>query len=180
MRDRVVNAAVTAEAKRERDAIDEAAYKLFSAIRWARQDKNHLAAQAYKYAVSRAIRLFREHAPDANKLVSFIETGVPPLRRNPGPPAKTLRNLLIADIIEDIRRRGFDPHRGDATKDKDAAIKEKRVRQSACSIVAMAWRELADGKTPPKRLEEGFAPIRAGSTKVLSESSLERIWDQSE
>jgi len=199
MRDPTVKAAAVAEAKRVSDAVDAAGYELFSMIRWARHDKENPAEVTYYSCLNLITRilndpdadkLIRKHVspvkiepdtlvrkygpiPDAREILSGLRSGRPPLRRKPGGPTKTLRDLKVADIIENIRRRGFDVHRGDATKDKDAA-NNKRVRQSACSIVANAWRELADGKTPPKRLKE------AGTTKALSESSLERIWDESE
>jgi|SRR5215472_18451417 len=189
MRDPTVNATAAAEAKRVRDAIDEARYSLFSMIRWLHYDEKNPAAAGYKYAVKLVVRALNtadgdklirkfEPAPDArDKIVSFLLQGRPPRWSGRGRRANTLRDQFIADIVDRIRLRGFDIHRGDATRDKDDPHKSS-IRQSACSIVATAWRELEDGK-PQSRLERGFAPLRAGATKALSESSIERIWDES-
>jgi hypothetical protein len=82
--------------------------------------------------------------------------------------------------------RKFDIHRGDATKDRG-------TRQSICSIIAMAWHELESEvreNREPRRtrlIELGFAPLAQtfpkglpAEAKPLSESSLNRIWDESE
>jgi hypothetical protein len=106
-----------------------------------------------------------------------------------------LRHAWIADIIEDTRRRldgfEFDVHRGDR--------QPNRTRESICSIVATAWRELASEVRESQEhmrttlLELGFTPLQADlrvqdflvalfprKGKPLAESSFERIYDESE
>jgi hypothetical protein len=100
-------------------------------------------------------------SPDArNEIISDLRRGRPPKLPKPGRRANAGRDEFVADIIDSVRRSGFDPTRGDATKDDP---RKSSTQQSACSIVAAAWRELADGKmqTKPTRLERGFAPSRA-------------------
>jgi hypothetical protein len=194
MRDPTVNATVAAEAKRIRDAVDEGRYYLFSMFRWLRHDEKNPAAARYKYAISLLVRILNdpgadslvrkyESAPDARgKILSALEQGRPPLRLKPGRRENTFRDLCIADIIENIRCLGFTPTRGDtaARRIRDYPLKSS-IRQSACSIIAAAWREL-DSEVRENRKPRrtwGFAPLKS-CPKALSESSLERIWDESE
>jgi hypothetical protein len=118
-------------------------------------------------------------SPDArNEFISDLQQGRPPKLPKPGRRANTGRDESVAEIIDSVRRSGFDPTRSDATKDDP---RKPSTQQSACSIVAAAWRELAAGKmqTNPTRLERGRAPLKS-CPKPLSERSLERIWDESE
>jgi hypothetical protein len=189
--------AVPSEAKRVRDAMDTARDDLFRMFRWLHSDEKNPAAAGYKWAVSLLIRslnsadgdkLIRkyESAPDArDKIISFLRQGQPPLRPTVGRRPNTFRDLCIADIIENIRRRGFDAHRGDTAARRIGDYPPKSsIRQSACSIVAAAWRELESEVREyrkPRRtrlLELGFSPLKS-LPKPLAESSLERIWDES-
>jgi hypothetical protein len=194
-----INPGAAAEAKRVRDAIDAARDALEVMIRNLQSDKTHPIA---RNTMEFVIDFLTDHA-DGNKLIGkyqsasldqivlFLQKCRLPLGKH-GRPATELRNVLLADIIEDIRCRDFDVHRGDATKEKDAA-KNKCVQQSACSIVATAWRELESEvrenreprRTPLRKL--GFAPLNRifgsslpAETKPLGESRLETIWDESE
>src|SRR5262249_33659768 len=190
-------ASAAAEAKRVRDAIDAARDALFSMFRWLHLDEKNSAATGYKYAVSLVIRLLNdadadklirkyESAPDArDKIVSFLRQGRAALRSKPGRRANTFRDQCIADIVENIRRRGFTPTRGDtaARRIRNYPLKSS-TRQSACSIVARAWaeleREVRENREPRRTrlLKLGFAPLKS-LPKALSESSIERIWDES-
>jgi hypothetical protein len=89
---------------------------------------------------------------------------------------------MIADIIDNIRRYGFGPTRGDEARWRES--NGFSVPQSACSIVAMAWRQLEsevseNGESKCTGLLKRFAPLKS-CPKPLSEKSLERIWDESE
>jgi hypothetical protein len=125
------------------------------------------------------------HSPDARKeIISDLQRRLPPLRSRPGPD-NTLRDSLLANVVDIVRRYGFDPTRGDEPRWREDSLTrdplKSSIQQSACSIVARAWRELADGKmqTNPTRFERGFAPLKS-YPKPLSERTLERIWDESE
>jgi len=220
MRDPTVRATAAAEAKRVKDAIDEARYRLFSMFRWLCQDKKN--PNRYEYVVSLCIRLLNDteddkirkadqrrvyyryrrnsaapdnleeikdfltpiHSPDArNKIISDLQQVVSPQGSRPGPD-NTLRDLMIADIIENIRHCGFDPTRGDEARWRELDPLKSSVPQSACSIVAMAWRQLESEVRKNKESEctgllKGFAPLKS-CPKPLSERSLQRIWGQSE
>jgi hypothetical protein len=183
------------KAKRIRDATDAARDELLRMFRWLSQDEKNPTAAGYKYAVSLVIRLLNDasadklipkyvSAPDArDKIISFLRQGRPPLQPKAGGREKTLRDFLLADIIENVRRRGFDVHRGDATRDDP---RKSSIQHSACSIVATAWREMESEvreNREPRRtrlLELGFAPLKNTWLKALSEASIERIWDKSE
>ena len=128
------------------------------------------------------------HSTDARKnIISDLQQGRPPLRAKRGRRTLTLRDFLLARIVKNLRHRKFDGrkfdiHRNDATE----------TRGSICSIVAAAWAELASEvheNREPRRtrlLEQGFAPLNRifknglpAEARPLSESSLDRIWDES-
>lgn len=161
------------------DPLDAAHDALWSALRHidAFGEKSRARAR-HKDAMRRAIKAINSSEPNPDirdEIISHYQKLRRPQWPKRGRPenANTLRDQCIADIVEEIRRRGFDVHRSRATKDKES-------RASASSIVAAAWRKLEDGEAPATRLKQGFAPFPAGATKALSEESIERIWDESE
>ena len=222
MRDPTVRVTAAADAKRKRDAVDEAKWYLFVMFRALGRDEKNPAAARNKYAVDLVIRLLNDtdddkirkadkyrvyhkylrdhaapdnpaelrdfftpvHSPNARKeIISDLQRSLPPLRSRPGPD-NTLRNSLLANVIDIVRRYGFDPTRGDEPRWREESLinggrdpLKSSIQQSACSIVERAWRELADGK--PGRFERGFGPLKS-CPKPLSERTLERIWDGSE
>jgi hypothetical protein len=198
MRNPPVNAAA-AEAKCVRDAVDAARTSLWFMIRRLHIDgEKNPAEDAYCSAVdlvtrilndADADRLVRKYASaqDArDKILSALRQGRPPLRPKAGRHSNTARDRWIADIVENIRRRGFATTRGDATK-------AKGTQESACSIVAAASRELESGVRENQQqmrttlLELGFTPRQAdlriqglqAEAKALSEDSIKRIWGKS-
>jgi len=205
MRDPTVNARAAAEAKRVRDAIDAAKRDLwFMVCRLHIDDEKYPVEAAYWSAVDLTARIFslpgadnliRECASDPNardKILSAFRQVEPARRPGAGRRELKLRDLWLADIIENTRRRldGFDVHRG--------FRKPNRVRESICSIVATAWRELADEVRENQKqmrttlLEQGFTSLQANlriqdylatlfprKGKPLAEGSFERIYDES-
>jgi hypothetical protein len=198
MRELTVNAK---KAKRARDAIDKARVKLWFMIRTLYiEDEKNPAEAAFCSAIDLITRILSD--PNADELVrkyassphardrmlSALKQGRPPLRPKPGRRTNPLRDGWIAHIIEIIRREGFDPTRNDAAKSKGTC-------ESACSIVATAFREIEEGIKEQETREEmratllhlGFTPKLADMrlsglttlSKALSEDSLERIWSKS-
>jgi len=206
MRDPTVRATAAAEKKRVRDAIDVAKRDLWFLIRQLHiVDEKYPVEAAYYSAVDLTARIFslpgidsfiREcaSAPDArDKILSAFRQVEPSRRPVAGGRELKLRHHGIADIIENTRRRldGFDVHRGPR--------KPNRTRESICSIVATAWRELADEVRENQEqirttlLKLGFTPLQADlrikdflatlfprKDKPLAEGSFERIYDESE
>jgi hypothetical protein len=216
---RVRDAVNAAEANRRRDyAIGKAKCELWFMINRLHLEEKNPAEAAYYHALDRTLRILND--PDAdklvrkyacaadardkitdarNKIISFLQTGRPPLRPKQGRRTDTLRNRWIADIIEGIRLLGVDVSRGDATRDNE---QKSATRQSACSIVATVWAELKSELEKDQGLrailidENHFTPLLADlqieglraelsyglrkGAKGLSERQLKRIYDKSQ
>jgi len=168
------------EDKHVRDATDAAHNALWDALRWLHAEGKKPEAARHKYATdlitriltsAEGARLLRKYQPDPNVRDRVLQTHQEdraPSGPKAGPRAQTVRDRLLAEIIENIRCVGFHPTRN-AVSDYP----------SACSIVAAAWRKLEKGEAPPARLKQGFSPFPADVTKALSEKGLEGIWGRS-
>jgi len=166
--------AIPSEAKRVRDAIETARVRLYWTLvsdrrwadsRWSGQDPRKEWEQGFHDAVAVARKIIndpacdsvlRKHAPfpGALEIITAALERARPRPRKKGELRKqmnTLRDQWIAEMVALTSKNGFYVHRGSATKDRGR-------RESACSIVAQALREL------------GF--------KKLSEERVEAIWDK--
>jgi hypothetical protein len=173
MRDPTANATAIAEAKRVKNAIDKVRTRLYWTLvsdrrwadsRWSGQDPRDEWERGFHDAVEVARKiindpacdsLLRKHAgvPGARELIAAALKRARPRSRKKGElreQMNTLRDQWIAEAVALTSKDGFDVHRGGATKDHGR-------RESACSIVAQALREL------------GFK---------LSEKRVEAIWDE--
>ena len=125
------------------DPLDAAHDALWSALRHidAFGEKSRARAR-HKDAMRRAIKAINSSEPNPDirdEIISHYQKLRRPQWPKRGRPenANTLRDQCIADIVEEIRRRGFDVHRSRATKE------EPRIRKLDCrSGVAQAggWR----------------------------------------
>src|SRR5262249_59077 len=133
-----------------REAVDAARVSLWFMIsRLNINDEKNPAEAEFYHALNLVTRILNDTdadklvakyapAPGArDKILSALQQGRPPLRPKAARRANELRDRWLADILERIRRRGFPPTSGDATKDNP-----NRTRHSACSILAKASREL--------------------------------------
>jgi hypothetical protein len=112
--------ATAAEKKRVRAAVDAARSMLWFAIRRLHIDDEKNPADAAHFSMvgiftcilndtSDADLQKYASAPDArNRLLSALQQSRAPLRPKPGRRANALRDRWYADIMENIRRRGFD------------------------------------------------------------------------
>jgi hypothetical protein len=176
MRDPAVNAAA-AEARRAKDAIETARQRLYWTLlsvrrwadsRWSGQDPRDDWEEGFRHAVAVARQIINDPASDRllRKYAPFVPVSearkaiIAALERARTRPRKkgelreqmnALRDQWIAEAVALTCKDGFYVHRGSATKDRER-------RESACSIVAKALRDL------------GF--------RRLSEERVEAIWDK--
>jgi len=149
MRDPTVSANPAAEKKRVRDSVDAARTQLWYMVRelYLYDEKNPAAAAFYsaRDLLTRILNdvdadnLVRKYAsaPDArDKILSALAQGTPPLRPQAGRREFTLRDRWIADIMENIRRRGFGVSHSKKKPEKG---------ENVFSIMAEAARQIKNG-----------------------------------
>jgi hypothetical protein len=183
MRDPTVNAAA-AEAKRVKDAIETARVRLYWTVvsdrrwadsRWSGQDPKDDWEQSFRDVVEVARKiindpacdsLLRKHAPvpRAREAITAVLERARPRPRKKGElreQMNSLRDQRIAEVVALTCKDGFYVSRGSATKDRER-------RESACSIVAQALRELGFKRLGEKRVKAIWDKHKKTYSRLLS------------
>ena len=152
MRDATVNAPAAAEEKRVRDAIETARVRLYWTLVWDRRwEDSRWSGQSpeveWEKGFYDALKIAGEKINDP-VITAALERARPRPRKK-GELRKqmnALRDQQIAEVVALTCKDGFYIHRGSATKDHER-------RESACSIVAEALRQLGLKRLGERRIE---------------------------